>query len=142
MLKAIAGAVMLFGVAMGSLMYVSSSESQHSWLVAAVVYVSALALVQFLQPMTTLKRSVKFNAVVGSVVTLFVFVDTVVLHQGIFKDVSHSGEGLLYRVVVLGVAIGAPTAILGSFLGLSIGRVLRNRRTKLHTQPSDPPMRA
>jgi hypothetical protein len=59
-------------------------------------------------------------------VTGLVFIDTLALHRGIFKDMNRSGEGLLYKVVALVVAIGLPTAIVGFFFGLSAGRV-RNR---------------
>ena len=125
-MKAIVAGVVLFGVAVGGLMYVNSSGSQYSWLVAAVGYVLVLFLVQFFQARTTLKESARFNTVLALMVTGLVFIDTLVLHRGIFKDMNRSGEGLLYRVVALVVVIGLPTAIVGSFLGLSVGRV-RNR---------------
>jgi hypothetical protein len=74
--------------------------------------------------------------VLALVVTARVFIDTLVLHRGIFKDMNRSGEGLLYRVVALVVVIGFPTALVGFFLGLSVGRT-RNRK-KLTSQSSDP----
>jgi len=141
-MKVIAAGAVLFGAAMGGLMYVNSNSSQSSWMVAGVVYVLALFFVQFLQPMTTWKQSVRFNTVIAFVVTSLVFIDTLVLHQGIFKDINRSGEGLLYRVVALLVAVGMPTLIVGSLFGLSVGRVLRSHRSKLTSQSSDPRMRA
>ena len=139
-MKAILAGVVLFGVAMGGLMYVNSSGSQYSWWVLGVGYVLALFLVQFLQARTTLKGSARFNTVLALIVTALVFIDTLVLHRGIFKDMNRSGEGLLYRVVALAVVVGLPTAIVGSFLGLSVGRV-RNRN-KLAVQSPDPRIRA
>jgi hypothetical protein len=91
-MKPIAAGAVLFGAAMGGLMYVNSNSSQSSWMVAGVVYVLALFLVQLLQPMTTWKQSVRFNTVIAFVVTALVFIDTLVLHQGIFKDINRSGR--------------------------------------------------
>jgi hypothetical protein len=135
-MKAIIAGVVLFGVAMSGLMYVNFRGSQYSWLVLGIGYVLALFLVQFLETRTTLKESARFNTVLALVVTALVFIDTLVLHRGIFKDMNRSGEGLLYRVVALVVVIGFPTALVGFFLGLSVGRT-RNRK-KLTSQSSDP----
>jgi hypothetical protein len=140
-MKTIAAGAVLFGAAMGGLMYVNSNSSQSSWMVAGVVYVLALFLVQFLQPMTTWKQSVRFNTVIAFVVAALVFIDTLVFHQGIFKDTNRSGA-LLYRVVALLAAVGMPTLIVGSLFGLSVGRLLRSHRSKLTSQSSDPRMRA
>ena len=129
-MKAIAAGVALFGAAMGGLIYVNSNGSKYSWIVAGMVYVLALFLVQFLQPMTTLNASVRFNIVTASMVTVLVFIDTLILHRGVFKDVGRVGEGLLYRVVALVVAVGMPTAIVGSVFGVSVARVLRYLRAK------------
>jgi hypothetical protein len=139
-MKAIVASVVLFGVAMGGLMYVNSSGSQYSWLVLGVGYVLALFLVQFFQTGTTLKGAARFNTVLALMVTALVLIDTLVLHRGIFKDMNRSGEGLLYRVVALVAVVGFPTAIVGSFLGLSVGLV-RNRN-KLAAQSPDPRIRA
>jgi hypothetical protein len=140
-MKTIAAGAVLFGAAMGGLMYVNSNSSQSSWMVAGVVYVLALFLVQFLQPMTTWKQSVRFNTVIAFVVAALVFIDTLVFHQGIFKDTNRSGA-LLYRVVALLAAVGMPTLIVGSLFGLSVGRLLRSHRSRLTSQSSDPRMRA
>jgi len=129
-MKAIAAAAALFGAAMGGLIYVNANGSHYSWVVAGMVYVLALSLVQFLQPMTTLNAIVRFNIVTASMVTVLVFIDTLILHRGVFKDVDRFGESLLYRVVALVVAVGMPTAIVGSVFGLSAARVLRHLRAK------------
>jgi hypothetical protein len=129
-MKAVAAGAALFGAAMGGLIYVNSDGSQYSWVVAAIVYVLALFLVQFLQPVTTLNASVRFNIVTASMVTVLVFIDTLTLHRGVFKDIDRFGEGLLYRAFALVVAVGIPTVIVGSVFGLSVARVLRYVRAK------------
>jgi len=131
-MKAIAAGAALFAAAMCGLMYVNSNSSRSSWMVAGTVYVLALFLIQFLQPMTTDSRNayVRFNIVTAGMVTVLVFVDTLILHRGVFKDIDRFGEGLLYRAVAVVVAIGLPTIILGSVFGLSVARVLRYLRAK------------
>src|SRR6266849_5562678 len=100
-MKAIAAGAALFGAAMGGLIYVNSNGSEHSWMVAGMLYVLALFLVQFLQQTNSLYAAVQFNVVTAAMVTLLVFVDTLILHRGVFKDIERFGDGLLYRVVAL-----------------------------------------
>jgi hypothetical protein len=131
-MKAIAAGAALFGTAMGGLIHVNSDGSQYSWIIAGMLYVLALFLVQFLQPMTTdsLHACVRFNMLTAAMVTLLIFIDTLILHRGVFKDIEPLGGGFRYRVVAVVLGVGMPTAIVRSLFGLSIARVLRDFRTK------------
>ena len=127
-MKAVAAGAVLFGAAMGGLIYVNSNGSQHSWLAAGALYILTLLLVQFLQPMRTssLKVFVRFNVAIATTVSVLILLDTLLLHRGIFKDIERFGSGFGFRVLVLVLGVGVPTALLGSVLGLGIMRVSRH----------------
>ena len=121
-MKTIFAAIILFGVAIGSLIYVNSNDSRNSWIVAGTGYLIALFVVQFLGPGKLPKSSIRFNITLAMTVTILIFLDTLVFHHGIFKDMNSSLGSTLYKLAVLVVAVGVPTAILGALLGAGLRR--------------------
>lgn len=127
-MRAIVAGAILFGVAIFGLVYVNSTSSERTWVAAAVSYGLALVLVQFLQPLSNFRTrtSVRFNVVAAAVVTILIFVDTLLVHRGAFKDVERNVSGLLYRAIVIVVGLGLPTAAIGCLSGMGVTRVLRS----------------